>query len=70
MKRVDRKFNASEMLAHSPSTEELRKFVQMIGCHTMTAEKENFNVVKTMLKGMPAAQVTAFLASMAETLNS
>ena len=56
------------MLTHSPSAEELRKFLPMVGCHTRTVEKVNFNAVKTMLKGMPAAKVTAFLASMAETL--
>ena len=58
VKRVDRKFNASD----------LRKFLPMIGCHTMTVKKGNFNAVMTMLKEMPAARVTAFLASMAETL--
>ena len=68
VKRVDQKFNASDMLTHSPSAEEWRKFLPMIGCHTMTTKKENFNAVKTMLKGMPAANVTAFLASMAATL--
>ena len=68
VKRVDRKFNASDMLTHSASAKELRKFFPMIGSHTMTVKKENFNAVKTMLKGMPAAKVTAFLASMAETL--
>ena len=31
VKRVDRKFNASDMLTHSPSAEELRKFLPMIG---------------------------------------
>ena len=41
----------------------------MIGCHTKTVKKENFRAVKTMLKGMPAAKVTAFLTSMPETLN-
>ena len=51
------------------SAEELRKFLPMIGCHTMTVKKENFNAVKTMLKAMLAAKVTAFLASMAETMN-
>ena len=40
----------------------------MIGCHTMTMKKENFNGVKTLLKAMPAAKLTAFLASMAVTL--
>ena len=60
MKRVDRKFNASDMLTHSPSAEELRKFLPMIGCHTMTVNRENYNAVKTMLKAMPAAKVTAF----------
>ena len=69
VKRVDRKFNASDMLTHSPSVEELRKYFSMIGCHTLSVKKENFNAVKTMLKGMPAAKITAFLASMAETLN-
>ena len=34
MKRVDRKFNASDMLTHSPSAEELRKFLPMIGCQS------------------------------------
>ena len=68
VKRVDRKFNASDMLTHRPSAEELRKFLLMIGCCTITAKKENFNAVKTMLKKMPAENVTAFLASMAETL--
>ena len=58
VKPVDRKFYASDMLNHGPSAE--------IGCHTMTVKKENFNAVKT---AMPAAKVTAFLASMAETMN-
>ena len=60
VKRVDWKLNASDMLTHSPSAEELRKFLPMIGCHTTTANRENYNAVKTMLKGMPAAKVTAF----------
>ena len=50
MKRVDRKFNASDMLTHSPSAEELRKFLPMMGCHMMTVNRENYNAVKTMLK--------------------
>ena len=64
VKRVDRKFNASDMLTHSPSAEELRKFLSMTGCQTMTVKRENFNAVKTMLKRMPAPKITAFLASM------
>ena len=70
VKRVDRKFNASDMLTHSPSAEELRKFLPMIGCHTMTVNRENYNAVKTMLKAMPAAKVTAFLTSMADVAKS
>ena len=66
VKRVDRKFNASDMLTHSTSAEELRKFLPMIDCHTMPLKKENFNAVKTMLKGM----VAAFVGSMAETVKS
>ena len=61
VKRVDRKFNANDMLTHSPSAEEWRKFLPMIG--TMTVNRENYNAVKTMLKTMPAAKVTAFLTS-------
>ena len=57
------------MLAQSPSADELRKFLPVIGCHTITVKKENFNAVKTMLKAMPTAKVAAFLASMAETMN-
>ena len=30
------------MLTHNPSAEELRKFLPMIGCHTMTAKRENY----------------------------
>ena len=70
VKRVDRKFNASDMLTHSPSAEELRKFLPMIGCHTMTVNRENYNAVKTMLKAMPAAKVTAFLTSLADVVKS
>ena len=70
MKRVDRKLNASDMLTHSPSAEELRKFIPMIGCHTMTANRENFKAVRKMLKGMPAAKVTAFLTSLADEVKS
>ena len=70
VKRVDRKFNASDMLTNSPSAEELRKFLPMIGCHTMTVNRENYNAVKTMLKAMPAAKVTAFLTSMADVAKS
>ena len=40
----------------------------MIGCHTMIVKKENFNAVKTMLKAIPAAKATAFLASMANQI--
>ena len=69
VKRVDRKFNASDMLTQSPFAEELRKFLPMIGCHTMTVKKENFNAVETMLKATPAAKVTAFIAIMAEAMN-
>ena len=57
-------------LTHSPSAEELRKFLPMIGCHTGTVKKEYFSAVQTMPKGMPAAKITAFLAIMAGTLNS
>ena len=39
VKRVDRKFNASNMLTHNPSAEDLLKFLPMIGCHTMTCEQ-------------------------------
>ena len=68
---LSRKFNASDMLTHSPSAEELRKFLPMIGCHTMTLNRENYNAVKTMLKAMmPAAKVTAFLTSMADVAKS
>ena len=70
VKRVDRKFNASDMLSHSPSAEELRKFLPMIGCHTMTVNSENYNAVKTMLKSMPTAKVTAFLTSLADVVKS
>ena len=42
MKRVDCKFDARDMLTHSPSVEELRKFFPMVGCHTMTVKKEYF----------------------------
>ena len=70
VKRVDRKFNWSDMLTHSPSAEELRKFLPMIGCHTMTVNRENYNAVKTMLKAMPAAKVTAFWTSMADVAKS
>ena len=68
-KRVDRKFNASDMLTGCPSAEELRKFLPMIGCHTMTVTKENVHSVEMMLKGMLAAKVTVFVASLAEKLN-
>ena len=70
VKRVDRKFNASDMITHSPSAKELRKFLPMIGCHTMIVNRENYNAVKTMLKSMPAAKVTAFLTSLAEKVKS
>ena len=68
VKRVGRKFNAIDMLTHSPSAEELRKFLPMIGCHTMTVNRDNYNAVKTMLKSMPAAKVTAFLTSLADVV--
>ena len=68
VKRVDRKFNASDMLTHSPSAERLWKFLPMIGCHTMTVNRENYNAVKTMLKSMPTAKVTAFLTSLADVV--
>ena len=64
MKRVDRKFNAGDMLTHSPSAEELRKFLPMIGCHTMTVKEDNFNAIKTMQKVMSAAKMTVLLATM------
>ena len=67
VKRVDRKFNASDMLTHSPSAEGLRKFLPMIGCHTMIVNREIYNAVKTMLKSMPAA---AFLTSLADVVKS
>ena len=70
VKRVDRKFNASDMLTHSPSAEELRKFLPMSGCHTMIVNRENYNAVKTMLKSMPTAKMTAFLASLADIVKS
>ena len=70
VKRVDRKFNTSDMLTRSPSAEELRKFLPLIGCHTMTVNRENYNAVKTMLKAKPAAKVTAFLTSLADVVKS
>ena len=69
VKRVDKKFNASDMLTHSPCAEELRKLLPMIG-HMMTVNRENYNAVKTMLKAMPAAKVTAFLTSLADVVKS
>ena len=60
VKRVD-----VQCETHNPSAEELRKFVPMIGCHTMTVNRENCNAVKTMLKAMSAAKVTAFWTSLA-----
>ena len=60
-----RMFNAGDMLTHSPAGEELRRFLRMLGCHTMTAMKQDFGAVQTMLKRMPAAKFTAFLKSMA-----
>ena len=59
VKRVDRKFNASDMLTHSPSGR-----VAKVPSHDWL-NRENHNAVKTMLKAMPAAKVTAFLTSMA-----
>ena len=70
VKRVDRKFNVSDTLTHSPSAEELRKFLLMIGCQMMTVNRENYNTVKTMLKAMPVAKVTAFLTSLADVVNA
>ena len=70
VKRVDRKFNASDMLSHCPSAEELRKFLPMFGCHTKTVTKENVHSVELVLKEMLAAEVTVFFARLAETLNS
>ena len=70
VKRVDRKLNASDMLTHSPSAEELRKFLTTIGCHTMTANRENYSAVKTMLTRMTAANVTTFLTSLADVVKS
>ena len=56
VRRVDGQFNASDVLTYSPSAEELRKFLPMIGCHTMTVNRENYNAVKAMLKSMLAAK--------------
>ena len=70
VKRVDPKFNASDMFIHGPYAEELRKFLPMIGCHTMTVKRENYYAVKTMLKVMLVAKVTAFLTSMADVAKS
>ena len=53
------------MLTHSPAGEELRRFLPVLGGHTMTAMKQDFGAVQTMLKQMPAAKFTAFLKSMA-----
>ena len=64
VKRVDRKFNASDMLTHRPSAEELRKFLPMIGCLTRTVHKENIDGIKTLSQQMPAAKITAVFASM------
>ena len=61
MTRVD----ASDMLAHSPSGEELRRFLLMVGCYTMTVKKQDFSAFKTMLKQMPSPKLTAFFTSMA-----
>ena len=38
VKRVDRKFNASDMLTHSPSAEELRKFLPFSCVSILCAE--------------------------------
>ena len=67
-KRVDRKFNASDTLSHCPSAEELRKFHDWLP-HS-DSDEENVHSVELMLKGMLAAKVTVFFASLAETLNS
>ena len=60
---VDRKFNASDMLTHSPSADELRRFIPMLGCHTVTVKKQDFSAVNTMLTQVPAAKHTAFLTN-------
>ena len=67
---VDKKLNASDMLIHSHSAEELRKFLPMEGCRTMSANRENNNAVKTMLKALPAAKVTASLTNLAIVVKS
>ena len=63
MKRIDRKFNASDMLTHSPSAEELRKFLPMIGCHTTTVKKGKLQCNQDDAEGFLAAKSTAFLAN-------
>ena len=37
------KVKGVDMLTHSPSAEELRKFLPMIGCHMMTVNREYYN---------------------------
>ena len=49
------------VFTHNPSSEELRKFLPMIGCHATTAKKETFIAVKTTLKQLTAAKLRAFL---------
>ena len=49
------------MFTHNPSSEELRTFLPMIGCHATTAKKETFTAVKTTLKQLTAAKHTSFL---------
>ena len=65
VKRVDHKFNVGEMLTHSLSAEELRRFLPMLVCHTMTVKKQAFSAVQTTLKQIPVAKLTTFLTSMA-----
>ena len=68
-KRVDRKFITSNMLTQS-LCRRITIVPSMIGCYTMTVNRENYSAVKTMLKSMPTAKVTAFLTSLADVVKS
>ena len=71
VKRVDRIRNASDMLTHAPSSDELKRFLPMVGLFPLQCAAGSFKMLKTALKqGRSDHKIAcAILASIVTGLN-
>ena len=57
VKRVDRAFNASDMLTHSPNSDELKRFNPLVCLFPMMLARGVYELVKTVLQEQPGKKV-------------